>query len=281
MVARRLLRSRRAHSVLVSHGPLATLYSELFAQPAESLHLAFSFNFTNLPTGTRRTLLRRYLKRVDRFVVASSMERDLYSDYFGIEAKRIDLLLWSIEPPTDECFKQARFGDGPYICAIGSQARDYATLIESMRLVPSIKLVLVASHDSLPQCPVPPNVTILTNVPVADAMNVLAHSSFMVLPLRGSDVPCGHVTVVAALHMGKAILATDSSGLNDYLFNGKNALLVPYADPERLAEKIQMLFDDTALRGQLGSEGLAFAKENCMENNAVAYFRHFLKSNGL
>jgi len=281
MSARRLLRNHSGQCVIVSHAPRATLYSEVFAQPTDSLHLAFSFNFTNLPTGTRRLLFRRYLKRVDRFVVASSMERDLYSEYFDIEAKRIDLLLWSIQPPIDELSKQARFGQGQYICAIGSQARDYETLIESMRRLPSIRLVLVASADSLPRGPIPTNVSVMTNVPLADAMNVLAHSLFMVLPLKGSAVPCGHVTVVSALHMGKAILATDSSGLRDYLINGKNALLVPPNDPRQLAEQIELLFNQPTLCKQLGDEGLAFARKNCMEDNAVDYFRQFLKDNGI
>ena len=32
-------------------------------------------------------------------------------------------------------------------------------------------------------------------------MSVLLHSRFMVLPLLTSDVPCGHVTLVAAMHL--------------------------------------------------------------------------------
>jgi glycosyltransferase involved in cell wall biosynthesis len=281
LAARQLLRRHSGRNVLVSHGPRASLYSELIARPVDSLHLAFSFNFTDLPTGTRRALLRRHLKRVDRFVVASSMERDLYADYFEIEAGRIDVLLWSIEPPTGELSKPARFGQGRYICAIGSQARDYATLIESMRMLPNVQLILVASTDSLPSGPIPPNVRVMTHIPLADAMNVLAHCEFMVLPLRGAAVPCGHVTVVSALHMGKAILATDSSGLHDYLIDGRNALLVPDGDSKRLAAQMERLFDEPELRTRLGKEGLAFGRQHCTEDNAVAYFRRFLADNGI
>jgi glycosyltransferase involved in cell wall biosynthesis len=265
----------------VSHGPLLTLYSQVVANPRESPHLAFSFNFTTLPTGTRRILFRRYLKHVDRFVVASSMERNLYSDFFDIDADRIDVLLWSIRPPIEELSKEPRFGSGRYVCAIGSQARDYETLIESMRHLPTIKLVVVASPDSLPQCAIPPNVHIMTNVPFADAMNVLAHSQFMVLPLSGSSVPCGHVTVVCALHMGKAIVATDSSGLHDYLHDQKTALLAPPGDPTELAHRIELLFNDGALCDRIGAEGRVFAATHCTENNAVDYFRRFLKENGI
>jgi glycosyltransferase involved in cell wall biosynthesis len=209
------------------------------------------------------------------------MERDLYSDFFDIDAKRIDLLLWSIQPPIEELSKEPRFGNSQYICAIGSQARDYRTLIESMRYLPSIQLVLVASPDSLPQGPVPSNVTIMTNVPLADAMNVLAHSQFMVLPLRGSTVPCGHVTAVCALHMGKAIVATHSSGLEDYLSDKNNALLVPHDEPKQLADRIELLFNDPNLCRRIGNAGRLFAAEHCMEDNAVAYFRRFLIEQGI
>jgi glycosyltransferase involved in cell wall biosynthesis len=281
--ARQLLRKHLGRSVVVTHGPYPALYSAAFTQPhlSESLHLAFSFNFANLPTGTRRILFRRYLKRVDRFVIASSVERKLYGEYFDIEPERFEFLIWSMPPPIDECTKPARFGSGRYICAIGSQARDYDTLIETMRRLPSINLVLVASAACLPRVPVPPNVRIMTDVPFADAMNVLAHSVFMVLPLRDSTVPCGHVTMVAAMHMGKAIVATDSSGLHDYLIGEENALLVPHHDSRQLADRVERLFNDPVLCGRLGQEALAFARANCTEDNTEAYFRRFLVNNGL
>jgi glycosyltransferase involved in cell wall biosynthesis len=283
LAARRLIRKHAGRSVLVSHGPLLALYSECLARPTvrQALHLVFSFNFTDLPTGARRSLLRRYLRRVDRLVVASTIERALYSEYFELEVDRIDLLLWGIQPPVQELTKPARFSDGPYICAIGSQARDYNTLMEAMRRIPYIKLILVATPDSLPQGVVPANVKVLTNVPLADAMNVLAHSTFMVLPLRDSTVPCGHVTVVSAMHMGKAILATESAGLSDYLIDGSNAEFFLPKNPKQLAEKIQHLFSEPLLCQRLGTFASTFAKQHCSEDNAAAYFRRYLENNGI
>jgi glycosyltransferase involved in cell wall biosynthesis len=241
----------------------------------------FSFNFTDLPTGARQTLLRKHLSRVERFVVASSVERDIYSEYFQIEANRIDVLLWSIQPPVEELSKPARFSDAPYICAIGSQARDYETLIAAMRRIPTISLVLVASPESLPQGTIPANVKVLTNVPLPDAMNVLAHSQFMVLPLRDSRVPCGHVTVVSAMHMGKAILATNSVGLDDYLIRGRNAEFCPPRNPAQLADQIERLATQPSILKRMGDSGLAFARENCTEEGAVGYFRRFLQDHGV
>jgi glycosyltransferase involved in cell wall biosynthesis len=283
LTARGLIRKHAGRSVVVSHGPLLALYSECLARPAagQALHLVFSFNFTDLPTGVRRSLLRRYLRRVDRFVVASAIERALYSEYFELEVDRIDLLLWGVQPPIQELTKAARFSDGQYICAIGSQARDYDTLMEAMRRIPYIKLILVATPDSLPQGVVPENVKVLTNVPLADAMNVLAHSMFMVLPLRDSTVPCGHVTVVSAMHMGKAILCTDSTGLSDYLIDGSNAEFFSPKNPRQLAEKIERLFSDPLLCQRLGTFAATFARRHCSEDSTTAYFRRYLENNGI
>jgi glycosyltransferase involved in cell wall biosynthesis len=119
----------------------------------------------------------------------------------------------------------------------------------------------------------------MTNVPLSDAMNVLAHSLFMVLPLRDSEVPCGHVTVVSAMHMGKAILSTDSSGLRDYLTHGSNAILYPAKDSRQLAEKIELLFAQSELCRQLGDSASAFARRHCSEDSTVAYFRRYLEEN--
>ena len=281
--ARGLIRKHAGRSVVVSHGPLLALYSECLAQPAarQALHLVFSFNFTNLPTGARKLLLRHYLRRVDRFVVASAIERTLYSEYFELDVDRIDLLLWGVQPPLQELTKAPRFSDGQYICAIGSQARDYDTLIDAMRRLPHIKLILVATPDSLPRAGVPVNVKVLTNVPLHDAMNVLAHSMFMVLPLRDSKVPCGHVTVVSAMHMGKAILATNSAGLSDYLIDGSNAEFFPPKNPQQLAEKIELLFGDPLLCQRLGTFASIFAKQHCSEDSTAAYFQRYLEHNGI
>jgi glycosyltransferase involved in cell wall biosynthesis len=283
LTARRLIRKHAGRSVVVSHGPLLALYSECLARPASSqaLHLVFSFNFTNLPTGARRSLLRRYLRRVDRLVVASAIERTLYSEYFELDVDRIDLLLWGVQPPVQELTKAARFSDRPYICAIGSQARDYDTLVEAMRRIPNVKLILVATPDSLPLRVLPANVEVLTNVPLADAMNVLAHSMFMVLPLRNSTVPCGHVTVVSAMHMGKAILATDSAGLRDYLIDGSNAEFFSTGNPKQLAEKIERLISEPLLCQRFGTFASTFAKRHCSEDNTAAYFQRYLENNGI
>ena len=85
------------------------------------------------------------------------------------------------------------------------------------------------------------------NLPLGDAMNVLHHSRFMVLPLINSEVPCGHVTLVAAMHLGKALVITDSTGVSDYVRNGENALTGPTGSVEMLIAATKRLWENPML----------------------------------
>ena len=58
---------RRKMSILVSHGPRMTMYGSLAlsSQFKRRRHLAYSFNFTELPQGVTRKLMSATFKSVD------------------------------------------------------------------------------------------------------------------------------------------------------------------------------------------------------------------------
>lgn len=264
-------------SVLVAHGPRPAAYWAHFGARAckPCPVLAYSFNFTALPSGWQRKAYARALRKVDQFVVASSLEQRLYSGHFGIDPQLLHLQLWGMQPPVVETAKP--MVNGTYICALGSQARDYPCLIAAMRKLPSLRLVVVATPESLRHCGVmPENVTVLCNIPRAAAVNVLAHSQFMVLPMQSEAVPCGHVTAVQALHLGVPILATQTDGLSDYLRDEDTARLVPVAAPAALARGITEMIDNPLLRERLAHAGMAFARAHCSEEAVTAFVRQLL-----
>src|SRR5260221_11424565 len=77
---------QRGADLLVTHDPRATWWCAFFAARAGVTvrHLAHSFNFATLPRGLKRHLMTRAFATVDRFVVYSHAERDLYADYFDL-----------------------------------------------------------------------------------------------------------------------------------------------------------------------------------------------------
>jgi glycosyltransferase involved in cell wall biosynthesis len=99
----------------------------------------------------------------------------------------------------------------------------------------------------------------------------------MVLPLIGSDVPCGHVTLVAAMHLKKAMIITDSKGVSDYVEHGVNSLSVPVGDVDALARQISELWSDPQRASQLGEAGHRFAVANCSEASIIKHLRQILQ----
>ena len=270
--------ARKSSSVLVSHGPRPALYSGSLAKIVcpDIPHLVYSFNLTDLPNGKQHSLMTRAFQQPTKFVTYSTVERKLYANYFDIPIEKIDMMHWAVHAPKVD-LTEIPLVNGRYICALGSQGRDYVTLIAAMKKLPNIKLVLVVNSDSILGLNIPNNVKIYTNIPLSQAHNILANSEFMALPLKDSKVPCGHVTIVSSMFFHKSIVITNSLGVQDYIIDDKTGLFCEPKNADDLSEKIQSLWDDPAKNTKLSEAGLAFAHEHCTEKTAINYFADFLK----
>jgi glycosyltransferase involved in cell wall biosynthesis len=251
--------------LLITHDPRASFLCSLFCRILNVRvdHYVDSFNFTELPVGLRLRLMRYAFQQIKLFSVHSSMECSLYSRCFGIPIERIRLRLWSIGVP--KVSPDYPLHPGRYVSSIGGNGRDYRTLIESSRKLPDIPFVLVVRPESLTSIKVPPNVKVMVNAPFEQAMNILLHSQFTILPLSGSTVPCGHVTLVCAMHLAKAIVATDSQGISDYVFPDFNGILCEPASSDSMVHGITMLWTNPAEVARLSANSRRFGSENCSE----------------
>jgi glycosyltransferase involved in cell wall biosynthesis len=265
-------------SIIVTHGPTLAAWCCIFVWILNCSGVAIfahSFNFTELPGVFKRWIFSRVLRRVERFAVFSQMERGLYANAFKLDIRKIDFVHWGVNSPSLE---GQRIEAGDYVVSIGGNARDYTTLFEAARLVPDTRFVVVARPHNLLGLDIPGNVTTHTNLPLNAAMNILGHSRFMVLPLAGSEVPCGHVTLVAAMHLGRAVIATDSTGVADYVENGVTGLTVKMVSPVELASAIEQLWRDSELRDRMAENGRRFAEARCSEKSITTHFCDWLMS---
>jgi glycosyltransferase involved in cell wall biosynthesis len=262
-----LIASSRRARLLVTQEPRTTFLCALFCRilRIDVDHYVFSFNFPELPNWFRTRLMRFAFEQVKHFTVHSSMERDIYSDYFRIRKERIRLRLWSIGVPAVS--PNFPLQAGRYISAIGGNGRDYRTLIDAARRLPEIPFVLVVRPDNLIGLEIPANVKAMVNLPFEKAMNIMLHSICTVLPLSGSTVPCGHVTLVCAMHLAKPVVATESKGIGDYIQSGHNGLLCKPCSPEDMALAIERLWKDPAEVARFGENNRRFGEENCTEAN--------------
>ena len=237
----RAARTQRARSVLVSHLPAMAAATNILRRQLcpEVRQIAFAFNFTALPTGRRLSYFRRALQGIDEFVVFSQMEREVYAEAFDLPPERFHMLPWAADAPVVGPDNPVPF-EGPYLCAIGGEGREYGLLAAVMRDRPQARMVVDASPSSVAGIEFPENVTLFTNLPGPQTWRLAKDSQGLVIPLKTADTACGHITLVGAQHLGIPLAITRSRGVSDYV-DDQTAFLVPPQDNAALTQAIVTL----------------------------------------
>lgn len=263
--------------LIVSHGPWATSWVQLAAMPkaANTKHLAFSFNFTDLPTGLRKAAMARSFRQVDAFAVFTDAEQRLYADYFGIDPTKILRAPWGVAPPLGTL--QPRRIDGEYFASLGGEARDYSILCDSARSCPEVKFVVIARPWNFENLNPPENLEVLFNLPFEEAWGIVQHAKAAIIPLRSRETQCGLVSLVGAMHLGKAQIVTDAVGVTDYIRDGETGLTVPANDSAALSAAIRRIDADPALAERLGTNAKTYAEAHCSEAATIGFFSDLVK----
>ena len=267
---------RAPFDLIVSHGPLASAWTAALLGSAknETRHLAFAFNFTDLPTGLRKTLFTRALKSVDAFAVFTDAEQRLYADFFKLDPDKILRAPWGVAPP----LKSLPVGriKGSYVASLGGEARDYETLCRVARLCPESKFVVIARPANFAGLSPPENLDVRFNLPFDEAWGIVGHAAVAIIPLRNRKTPCGLVSLIGAMHLGKAQIVTQAAGVRDYIQNGETGLLTAPGDAEAMAAALHRLQGDEALTRRIGENASAYAAAHCGEAATVAFFENLL-----
>lgn len=75
------------------------------------------------------------------------------------------------------------------------------------------------------------------------------------------------LTGLEAMSCGAAFVSTDYLGVHEYAINSKNALLSPIKDTNKLAENVEKLINDSALRYEIATEGIKTGKLFSIDNS--------------
>jgi glycosyltransferase involved in cell wall biosynthesis len=92
---------------------------------------------------------------------------------------------------------------------------------------------------------------------IDDMPAVLAASAIVCLPSYREGLPKALIEAAAA---GRPVVTTDVPGCREVVREGENGLLVPVRDVERLADALQTLLLDPALRQRMGARGREIAE---------------------
>jgi glycosyltransferase involved in cell wall biosynthesis len=101
----------------------------------------------------------------------------------------------------------------------------------------------------------------------ADVARVMAAADIFALPSHFEGLP---MSVIEAMLCGLPVVSTDIRGPREQVVDGQTGLLVPRATVAPLAEALQRLAQDAALRARLGAAGRAHALARYDERTVVA-----------
>lgn len=188
----------------------------------------------HLLTSPRKRLLFRLLgigRAVDCVVVHSSTQQHVAIAEIGLHPNQVALVPYQ----TDERFwRPQRITPKRQICSAGLEYRDYATLIEAVRGLDVDVVIAAASHWSkhytrLAEQPLPPNVRVVSLDYLA-LRRLYAESLFVVVPLHDVENQAGITTILEAMAMEKAVVASHTRGQTDVVRDRRR---LSRTDPER------------------------------------------------
>ncbi len=223
-------------SPIISHLPrmTAAVSQAQSIQRNRSAHMAFSFNFTDIPVGSDFERLKKSFARVNQFCVFSAFEKHFYPRYFKLAEDRFICLPWAQSVPE---IGVSNTGIPPktYVSAVGGEGRDYGSLLAAARKLPNIKFVLVARPHNITES-VPANVMLLTNVESKQTWRIVKDSSCLIVPLKSATTCCGHITIVSGAQLGVPMISSRSEATTEYT---RGVALYEPGDVARLAELIE------------------------------------------
>jgi glycosyltransferase involved in cell wall biosynthesis len=199
----------------------------------------------NYPIGSelRRIITARLLSRIQAVLFADSEEAEI-KKRFNSDADEIQSGWFGVDetfwiPPSIE-------GNRSGVLSVGNDGRrDYATLVEAARILPTIPFTVVTRLDAPDNLPT--NVlwrrgdwkeNALSDEGLRDLYQV---SACVVVPLRESLQPSGQSVAMQAMMCGVPVVITKTTGWwgSDVIRDGRQVTLVRPEDPETLADAIR------------------------------------------
>ena len=191
------------------------------------------------------------MRRASKIICYTSAQANWWKKKLG--SNKAVFIPYAIEDRGNMCAT----GEKDYIFSGGGSSRDYATLVRAAKDVKA-PFIIVAVKDpvtrktSLEGIPIPINVTIHSMLPRDQFLQLIRESKIVVIPLKDTIRAGGQSVLLEAFAAGKPVIATRTSGMEDYVEDGKTGILVKHNSPKELKIAIYSLLQNENLRKYLG-----------------------------
>lgn len=204
--------------------------------------------------------VRRSIHAVSTIAVFSANQASILQERLGVNPERIAVVPFGVDSEYYSEANSDQVGGGGLLAVGGDSCRDYATLLEAVRMA-DVPLTLVCYPRNIDGLDLPPRTTLLSGIPHCEYRQLLRAADLVVTPTVAPAYPSGQSVVLEAMSMRKATLTTDSLAMRDYVTDGVDGALIPPSNPVHMAEAIRGLLADDAQRQYLGQAAVKTVRE--------------------
>lgn len=260
-------RRRRDFDVVFTNGenvaiPLALLLKGVRARPR---HVTIGHRLSAPKKRAFFTALRAQ-DQIDRVFVYAGAQYQYARGILGIGSAKLSLIPFHADTEFYRPLRDAEVLPNQ-VCSAGLEWRDYPTLIEAARAMPEVSFKLAAAspwskhRNETADRSLPSNVS-ARRYEYGELRRLYAASALVAVPLYETDFQAGVTTILEAMAMGKAVIATRTAGQTDVIEQGVTGFYVPPGDSKALADAVGRLRNDDALRAQIGENARRWVVEN-------------------
>lgn len=228
----------------------------------------------------KQKLFKFIVARTSGIVTIDENEKKKLENMFPMLCGKIKFLRFAVD--TDFFIPRYGVEDEGLIFSPGRDpGRDFQTLFKAVDGIDA-KIILTARPSNIKKLLPLPAFATNTDLTMTEYISTFARASIVVIPLDiRSDVnnAMGCSTLVEAMAMGKAIIATRTKTMESYVTDGVNGVLVPPQDSQALRTAIEELRGNKEKRERLGREARTFAEKHCAAEVFASSLASYFKSN--
>jgi len=228
--------------------------------------VAWLFNVGVCYPGWKRSLSRFALKDVNRLVVHTRRECDLYSEWLDLPRERFQFV--PIQKPGVP-IEHEEDQEEPFVLLQGSAHRDFPAFLAAIKRL-GLRAVILSGPRALQGVHIPPGVEAPFGVTKADCNRMAQQARVNVVPMIRDEkiTAAGQVTIAETMWMKRPMVVSRCNGADDYVIDGETGLLVEPHSVDELATAIKKLWDDAEIRATIGQNAYDYAAANFTDEAA-------------
>lgn len=205
----------------------------------------------------KRRFLRWNIVNADAVVTYSQTQIALWASTLNVPQESMTFLPYTIDLPFYRLPVRHDPPARPYVLSVGRDTgRSFETLVQAMEGL-GLELKLVTLPYLLKRVDITrPWIEVVEHLPYPDLLRLYAGAAFVVIPLKsGTTHASGIRGLFEALALGRAVIATRSLVLEEYVPEGQGVTYVSSNDPVALRTKIAELANDKDARDHMAHAG--------------------------